>query len=287
MKKLVSLRIRRKYGVAGIIDHALPQSGYAAPLDASGVRDFFMQGSSHGVQEVASLPVTGPLDAGRHRVARLGGGAVAAAARTARRSYVQHTVKELVDFYVSVLLFIILAPVLLSIAATIRVTSPGPVLFRQQRYGLHQRPFTIFKFRTMYEVCEDPHAVQQTSRADPRVTPVGRLLRRTNLDELPQILNVLRGEMSLVGPRPHAIGMRTNGQASEDIVDEYSLRYSVKPGITGWAQINGSRGAMHNPDDLVERVEKDLYYIRHWSLLLDARILLLTLMRSFRDPNAY
>jgi Undecaprenyl-phosphate glucose phosphotransferase len=181
---------------------------------------------------------------------------------------------------------IFLAPLLL-VAAAIKLESRGPVLFRQPRRGYNNRQFTVFKFRTMYTNQSDFLSERQTSRGDPRVTRAGKWLRRLSIDELPQILNVILGDMSLVGPRPHALHTRVEGQLLNDALAEYLIRYQVKPGITGWAQINGARGELVTNDDLRRRVALDLEYIQHWSVWFDLRIMVLTATREVFSKHAY
>ncbi len=184
----------------------------------------------------------------------------------------------------SVLLFTL--PLMLVIALAIRLTSPGPVLYRQLRYGFNNRPIRILKFRTMrIECCDDGvhGAVPQVRPGDPRVTPVGRLLRRYSLDELPQFINVLRGEMSVVGPRPHAVA---HNRFYAELIGDYLARHKVRPGITGWAQVNGLRGETRTIEEMRRRIQYDLYYVENWSLLFDLRIILRTLLVGFRDPSA-
>lgn len=191
------------------------------------------------------------------------------------------------DRVLAVLLLIVLAPLLALIALAIRLESPGPVLFRQKRFGFNNHEIEVFKFRTMYHGMGDDTGANQVSRHDPRVTRIGALLRRTSLDELPQFLNVLKGDMSVVGPRPHPIGMRTEKRLCHEIVADYAHRHRMKPGITGWAQVNGWRGATDTAEKLQRRVEHDLYYIDNWSMSFDLRILFLTVVRLFTDENAY
>ena len=176
-----------------------------------------------------------------------------------------------------------MAPLLLAIAAAVRLSSHGPVLFRQQRKGADGQAFTIFKFRTM-RLHDTGSEVHQATRDDPRITRVGAFLRRTSLDELPQFINVLRGEMSVVGPRPHAL---EHDDLYRKIVDGYIHRYRVKPGITGWAQINGLRGETDRVEKMQRRVEADLHYLRNWSFALDMRIVLATALRGWSHRNAY
>jgi putative colanic acid biosynthesis UDP-glucose lipid carrier transferase len=172
----------------------------------------------------------------------------------------------------------------LLIAAAIKSSGAGPVFFRQHRLGFNNDEFVVLKFRTMRVAEDDPRTISQATRRDPRVTRLGAFLRRTSLDELPQLFNVLRGEMSLVGPRPHA--MAHNRQYAE-ILDQYLGRHRVKPGITGWAQVNGLRGETDTLEKMRQRVQYDLYYIDNWSLWFDLRILALTPFVGFVNKNAY
>lgn len=190
--------------------------------------------------------------------------------------------KRAMDIIVGSFALFLLTPVLALIALAIKLDSPGPVLFRQQRLGFNQRAFQIVKFRSM-TVAEDGDTVRQATRNDARVTRVGRFLRRWNLDELPQLLNVLAGQMSLVGPRPHAIA---HDREYDTRISLYARRHNVKPGITGWAQVHGFRGETDN-DSMRARVEHDLYYIDNWSILLDMEILLRTVMTRKAFRNAF
>ncbi|MDR5744234.1 undecaprenyl-phosphate glucose phosphotransferase [Caballeronia sp. LZ029] len=174
--------------------------------------------------------------------------------------------------------------VFVAIALAVKLSSPGPVLFRQRRHGANGTPFDIYKFRTMHTHPTDDGLVVQATRDDPRITRVGAFLRRTSLDELPQFFNVLRGEMSVVGPRPHAI---EHDALYQHVVDGYIHRYRIKPGITGWAQINGLRGETDSVQKMQRRVEHDLYYLSNWSFALDMRIVLATIARGFVHRNAY
>jgi Undecaprenyl-phosphate glucose phosphotransferase len=197
-------------------------------------------------------------------------------------------IKGSVDFLVGGLLTLLLLPLLALIALAIKLTSPGPVIFRQKRHAVNGQEFEIFKFRTMrWNPDAAGERLEQTARHDDRVTPIGRFLRSSSLDELPQLFNVLRGEMSLVGPRPHAVNMRTEDRLGCEITDTYAHRNRVKPGITGWAQVNGARGATDTTQQLRRRIELDLHYIDNWSLLLDLRILALTSKEVVRSSTAY
>jgi Undecaprenyl-phosphate glucose phosphotransferase len=199
----------------------------------------------------------------------------------------QAFVKRAEDLVLGSLLLLLTAPAMLGIALAIKLTSNGPVFFRQRRLGFNNRLIEVFKFRTMYTHLTDPDARQQALRGDKRVTPLGAWLRRTSLDELPQLLNVLTGDMSLVGPRPHALQTTAGGLPLEEVVPIYSSRHRVKPGITGWAQINGYRGALDTVDKIVHRVNHDLHYIENWSLMLDLRILWRTVRVVLFDDNAF
>ncbi len=184
--------------------------------------------------------------------------------------------KWVFDKVVGLTALILLAPVMATIAVIIKLDSPGPVLFRQKRYGFNNNLIEIYKFRSMYTDRCDAHATHLVTRDDPRVTRIGRLIRKTSLDELPQLFNVLFGHLSLVGPRPHAMQARAGTQLYDEVVDGYFARHKVKPGITGWAQINGWRGETDTAEKIQQRVLHDLYYIEHWSVFLDAYILALT-----------
>ena len=196
-------------------------------------------------------------------------------------------VKEVVDRVAAASLIVLILPLLGVIALAVKLDSKGPVLFRQARMGFNRQVIEVLKFRTMYQDrCDGPQArtVVQASRNDDRVTRVGRFLRRSSLDELPQLFNVLRGEMALVGPRPHAIA---HDEHYATLIDGYLGRHRVKPGITGWAQVNGCRGETKSPEDMRRRVELDLYYIENWSLGLDLKIWLRTPLVGFVHQNAY
>ncbi len=195
-------------------------------------------------------------------------------------------VKRLADLVLSALGLVAAAPILLAIAVAIRLDSPGPILFRQRRHGFNNEQIMVLKFRSMRHETADAQARQQVQANDNRVTRVGRFIRRTSLDELPQLFNVLTGEMSLVGPRPHAIGMRSGDRESARLVDEYAWRHRMKPGITGWAQVNGSRGPVDTPEQVRERVRLDVEYIERQSLWFDVYILAITLPRLLGDKAA-
>ena len=192
-------------------------------------------------------------------------------------------VKRLEDIVVGSLILMLIALPMLVVSICIKLTSPGPVFFRQKRYGLNGKEIRVLKFRTM-KVMEDGPSVKQATKDDPRVTPLGKLLRRTSIDELPQFLQVLTGEMSIVGPRPHAVA---HNELYRSKIQGYMLRHKVKPGITGWAQVNGWRGETDTYEKMQKRVDHDLDYIRNWNLLLDIRIIWMTIFGSKTNENAY
>lgn len=194
--------------------------------------------------------------------------------------------KRLQDVVLSGTLLVVLSPLLGLIALAVRVSSPGPVFFRQRRHGFNNEEIVVWKFRTMRVEATDQQAVRQVTANDDRVTKVGKILRTTSLDELPQLINVLSGSMSLVGPRPHAIGMRTGEEESAGLVAEYAQRHRIKPGITGWAAIKGSRGPLHTADDVRRRVSLDVDYIDRQSFWLDGLIMLLTVPSVLGDRSA-
>ena len=182
--------------------------------------------------------------------------------------------------------FIILASItlpMIAIAAAVKLTSSGPVFFKQRRIGFDGKTITVWKFRSM-NTCDYGDTFVQATKSDVRITRLGAFLRKTSLDELPQFINVISGQMSIVGPRPH--GVAQNEQYRQ-LIGDYMLRHKVKPGITGWAQINGWRGETDTLEKMEKRVEFDLHYIRNWSLWMDLKIIVLTVFRGFTDPNVY
>ena len=179
------------------------------------------------------------------------------------------------------------SPILIGVAIAVKLNSKGPVIFKQKRFGFNNELIEIYKFRSMYTDLADSDATTLVTKHDPRVTPVGRFIRRTSLDELPQFFNVLKGDLSLVGPRPHATKAKAADSLYEHVVDGYFARHKVKPGITGWAQINGWRGETDTAEKIERRVEHDLYYIENWSLMLDLYIIARTPLALIRPENAY
>lgn len=250
-------------------DESLVQAVIAAlslsPVEIRYVPDLFgFRLFSHSVSEVAGLPVINlsstPME-GFNRV-----------------------VKEVEDRVLALIILILISPLLLLLAVGVKFSSPGPVFFKQRRNGWGGKPIHVLKFRSMVVHQEAADIVTQASKQDARITPFGAFLRRTSLDELPQFWNVLTGEMSIVGPRPHAVA---HNDQYKVLVDDYMLRHRVKPGITGWAQINGYRGETDTLEKMQKRVEYDLYYIEHWSIGLDLKIIVMTIFKGFVNKNAY
>jgi len=190
-------------------------------------------------------------------------------------------VKRASDIVLATLILLLISPVLAAIAIGVKITSPGPALFRQRRYGLDGREIVVYKFRSM-TVAEDGAVVRQATRNDARVTPFGAFLRRTSLDELPQFINVLQGRMSIVGPRPHAVA---HNEMYRKLIKSYMIRHKVRPGITGWAQVNGLRGETETVEKMKARIEYDLDYLRNWSLRLDLAIIWKTIFVVFKKPE--
>jgi putative colanic acid biosysnthesis UDP-glucose lipid carrier transferase len=191
--------------------------------------------------------------------------------------------KRVTDVVLALCMLVGLSPLLLIIALSVKINSPGPVIFMQRRYGLDGREIAVYKFRSM-SVVEDGNEITQASKTDARITAVGRILRRFSLDELPQLFNVIQGRMSLVGPRPHAVA---HNELYRKLIKGYMVRHKVQPGITGLAQVNGCRGETASLEDMEARVRYDLDYLRHWTPMLDIKILLLTVIKIFRDERAY
>ena len=194
-----------------------------------------------------------------------------------------HLVKRVTDIVLSSIILVLISPVLLAVAIGVKMSSPGPIIFKQRRTGLDGKEIMVFKFRSMRTQDNGP-VVRQATKNDPRITPFGAFIRKTSLDELPQLFNVLLGTMSLVGPRPHAVA---HNEEYRKIVQAYMLRHKVRPGITGWAQVNGFRGETDTVEKMAARVQYDLEYLRNWSLALDLKIIARTVRVLFFDRNAY
>jgi putative colanic acid biosynthesis UDP-glucose lipid carrier transferase len=201
-----------------------------------------------------------------------------------RQNGIDRFMKAAEDYTVASLSILLLSPMIVVICLLVKFSSPGPIFFKQYRHGLDGKRFKVYKFRTMVVHDEADGKTTQAVKGDSRVTPIGSILRRSSLDELPQLMNVLQGRMSIVGPRPHALD---HNYHFKDLIDSYMRRHIVKPGLTGWAQIHGFRGETDTIDKMRKRVELDLYYIENWSLVLDVKILLLTPWKLLVDSNAY
>jgi len=196
--------------------------------------------------------------------------------------------KYLFDKIVGTLCLILFSPIMLLTALAVKLTSKGPVLFKQKRYGFNNELIEVYKFRSMYTDQLDYRADKLVTRSDSRVTPVGRIIRKTSLDELPQLLNVVfKGNLSLVGPRPHVVNAKAADHQYDEVVDGYFARHRVKPGMTGWAQIHGWRGGTDTEEKIQKRVECDLYYIENWSILLDLYIMIATPLALLKTENAF
>jgi Undecaprenyl-phosphate glucose phosphotransferase len=188
------------------------------------------------------------------------------------------------DYLLGLMILILISPVLLAIAIAVKATSPGPVFFKQRRHGWNGEEMVVYKFRSMKIHKESEHTITQAKKNDSRLTPIGGFLRSTSLDELPQFINVVQGRMSIVGPRPHAI---QHNHHYKELIPRYMLRHKMKPGITGWAQINGLRGETDTLGKMEARVRFDLHYLEHWSLFLDIKIIFMTIFKGFINKNAY
>jgi putative colanic acid biosynthesis UDP-glucose lipid carrier transferase len=191
--------------------------------------------------------------------------------------------KRLTDLTLATFIFLAALPIVIVVAAAIKLTSPGSVVFKQRRYGLDGEEITVYKFRTM-TVSEDGADFRQATKDDDRITPIGRFLRKTSLDELPQLVNVMQGRMSLVGPRPHPIALN---EQYRKLIKGYMVRHKVRPGLTGLAQVNGCRGETAKLEEMQARINFDLDYLRRWTPILDIKILFLTAWKAFRDDKAY
>jgi len=192
-------------------------------------------------------------------------------------------IKRASDIFLSLIILALISPLLLLIALAIKLDSPGPVIFKQRRYGLDGEEILVYKFRSM-RVCEDGEQIRQAQKGDARITRIGAFLRQNSLDELPQFVNVLQGRMSIVGPRPHAVA---HNEIYRNLIKGYMIRHKVKPGITGWAQVNGYRGETRTLDKMQARIDHDLDYLRNWSLRLDLHIILKTIMVVSKDRSVY
>jgi putative colanic acid biosynthesis UDP-glucose lipid carrier transferase len=240
--------------------------------------------AAHGLTPPPGVSVPAPALVNqitiRHLIDHVGGLPVLAVCETPFYG-VNGMVKRISDLVLATLILILISPLLAAIAIAVKATSPGPAIFRQRRYGLDGREIVVYKFRSM-TVAEDGDVVRQATRNDSRVTRFGAFLRRTSLDELPQFINVLQGRMSIVGPRPHAVA---HNEMYRKLIRSYMIRHKVRPGITGWAQVNGLRGETDTVEKMKARIEYDLDYLRHWSLKLDLAIIWRTIFVVFKRPE--
>lgn len=193
-----------------------------------------------------------------------------------------HILKRIEDIILSLIIITLISPIVLIVAIIIKLTSKGPILYKQERHGWNGKTIKVYKFRSMYY--SEKNEFKQATKNDSRITPIGRFIRKTSIDEFPQFLNVLQGRMSIVGPRPHAVSMNED---YKDKIDNYMQRHKVKPGITGWAQVSGFRGETDTIEKMEKRIEYDLYYIQNWSVLFDLKIIFLTVFKGFIGKNAY
>ena len=237
----------------------------------------------HSLPLPISLIPTGPTAELFKLQPRMIGETVTVELQRGPRSLPERITKRAIDLAIAAAALFCLTPLMLLTAIAVKLDSPGPVIFRQRRCGFNGRQFDIFKFRTMCAL-ENGDTVTQATRDDHRITRVGRLLRRTSIDELPQLFNVLKGNMSIVGPRPHAVA---HDRHFEKLVGKYAYRHHVKPGITGWAQVNGHRGATPSVADMDARTRLDLWYVENWSIFLDFKIVVMTTIEIMRGENAY
>lgn len=217
---------------------------------------------NHSVSEIAGIPII-----------NINGSPI---------SYRAKILKRIEDVVLGSIILTLISPLMLLITILIKVTSKGPVFYKQKRHGFDGKPINVYKFRSMYYERND--TFKQATKHDTRITPIGKFIRRTSIDELPQFFNVIQGRMSIVGPRPHAISMN---EEFKDKVDQYMQRHKMMPGITGWAQVNGYRGETDTLEKMEKRIEFDLYYIENWSILFDLQIILLTIFKGFIGKNAY
>ncbi|KAF1700357.1 undecaprenyl-phosphate glucose phosphotransferase [Pseudoxanthomonas suwonensis] len=261
----------------------IDQVWIALPMREQGQIAYVLRQLDHSTADIKLLPDLFGLQLLNHSVEQIGGLPVLNL-RSSPLDGPAHLIKATMDKVLASLILIMISPLMIAIAIGVKLSSPGPIFFRQLRNGLGGKPIEVWKFRSMRVHQEAEGQVTQASKGDSRVTPFGAFLRRTSLDELPQFINVLQGSMSIVGPRPHAIA---HNEQYKTLVDRYMQRHRVKPGITGWAQINGLRGETDTVEKMARRVEYDLYYMQNWSPWFDLRIILLTVFKGFVNKNAY
>lgn len=262
-----------------IVDHIY----LCLPLEKNGTFEEILCQLENVSAEIHWVPDIHSLKLMNHRVSCVGDMPVLTLTASPF-SNLDQMLKSVMDKALASVILILLSPLMLFIALLIKLTSPGPIFFVQERHGINGRVFGCLKFRTMYLHREERGKLTQAREGDPRITPIGAFIRKTSLDELPQLLNVLKGDMSLVGPRPHACA---HNEEYKGEISRYMCRHLVKPGITGWAQVNGYRGETERLEKMESRIEHDLYYIRNWSIWLDLKILLLTPLKGLWNKNAH
>lgn len=266
-----------------VSDNTIDEVWLALPLNAEDRMKTLVDQLSSTSVNIRLIPDIFGLSILNHGFTEIAGMPVVDLCTSPMRGF-NRTLKSIEDKVLAFVILIMISPVLLVIAISVKLTSKGTVLFKQKRHGWDGRIITVYKFRSMKVHEEFNGSVTQAIKMDPRITRLGAFLRRTSLDELPQFYNVLQGRMSIVGPRPHAVA---HNEHYKEVVDQYMLRHKVKPGITGWAQINGWRGETDTLEKMQKRIDFDLYYIENWSLWFDLKIIFLTIFKGFVDKNAY
>lgn len=269
--------------VARVDEHGVHEVWLCLPLSEGGAVRSILYALRHHTVAVRFIPDWGDIRLLNHKISHIAG-LYTFDLSCSPMDGPARLVKRLEDLLVGGPIMFLVLPLCLVIGIAVKLTSPGPMLFKQYRTGINGKRFKVYKFRTMVVHREESGEVTQASRDDARITPLGAFLRRTSLDELPQFFNVLQGRMSIVGPRPHALA---HNEYYKDLVESYMQRHKVKPGITGWAQVCGYRGETDTLEKMQKRVEFDLWYIDNWSLWLDLKIILLTVFKGFVNKNAY
>ena len=265
-----------------IVDHDVDQVWIATTFEQSALANIILLNLKNSPVSIKWLPHFYDFQLLNHSISQVDGYPILNLSDTPIQG-VARISKWLEDKILASIILLMISPVLLAIALAVKWTSRGPILFKQERHGERGQIIKVYKFRSMY-MHDEGKSVTQAKKGDSRITPLGSFLRRTSLDELPQFFNVLQGRMSIVGPRPHAL---VHNKQYRKSIDSYMRRHGVKPGITGWAQINGLRGETDTLDKMERRVEADMYYINNWSLWLDIKIIFLTIFRGFTGGNAY
>ncbi|MCH9741607.1 MAG: undecaprenyl-phosphate glucose phosphotransferase [Proteobacteria bacterium] len=268
---------------AWLQSHHIDEVWFALPLRAEKRLQQLLYDLRHSMVNIRYIPNLNSLRLLNHAPREVLGFSMLDLSMSPMSDPMQRLLKFVEDKLLSLMIILLISPLLLFLAIGVKVTSNGPVFYRQQRHGWNGESFEVLKFRSMVVHSESDGHVTQATVGDARITPFGSFLRRTSLDELPQFINVLKGDMSIVGPRPHAVAH--NDYYSEQI-DGYMLRHKMKPGITGWAQVNGWRGETDTLEKMQKRVEFDLWYIEHWSLWLDLKIIMMTIFKGFVHTNA-